>query len=300
VLISLELLNKRLIDLINKIMNIEKQYLELLQNVIDNGFLKSNRTGVSAYTIPNAMVQHDMSEGFPLLTTKKMGIKNISAELEFFIKGLTDKNWLKERRCHIWDEWCNPSLIPDNLDEEERKEFQLSESDLGKVYGYQWRNFNSQEYDQLRNVMDTLRINPNDRRMVVSAWNPLQFDEMALPPCHMMWGVTVVGGKLNLWWVQRSVDIFLGLPYNIASYALLLKLLCEASGYEAGILTGFLSDVHLYGNHIDQAKLQLSRTPNVTPSLDIIDFKNIYEWEYKQVEISGYDPHNPIKAPIAV
>ena len=281
-------------------MNIEKQYLELLQNVIDNGFLKSNRTGVSAYTIPNAMVQHDMSEGFPLLTTKKMGIKNISAELEFFIKGLTDKNWLKERRCHIWDEWCNPSLIPDNLDEEERKEFQLSESDLGKVYGYQWRNFNSQEYDQLRNVMDTLRINPNDRRMVVSAWNPLQFDEMALPPCHMMWGVTVVGGKLNLWWVQRSVDIFLGLPYNIASYALLLKLLCEASGYEAGILTGFLSDVHLYGNHIDQAKLQLSRTPNVTPSLDIIDFKNIYEWEYKQVEISGYDPHNPIKAPIAV
>lgn len=299
-LISLELLNKRLIDLINKIMNIEKQYLELLQNVIDNGFLKSNRTGVSAYTIPNAMVQHDMSEGFPLLTTKKMGIKNISAELEFFIKGLTDKNWLKERRCHIWDEWCNPSLIPDNLDEEERKEFQLSESDLGKVYGYQWRNFNSQEYDQLRNVMDTLRINPNDRRMVVSAWNPLQFDEMALPPCHMMWGVTVVGGKLNLWWVQRSVDIFLGLPYNIASYALLLKLLCEASGYEAGILTGFLSDVHLYGNHIDQAKLQLSRTPNVTPSLDIIDFKNIYEWEYKQVEISGYDPHNPIKAPIAV
>lgn len=281
-------------------MNGEKEYLKILKHVLDNGVLKSNRTGINAYTYPHMMIQHDMSIGFPLLTTKKMGIKSISAELEFFIKGLTDKKWLVDRKCNIWNEWCNPSKIPMDLSDDERKEFQLNEMDLGKVYGYQWRNFNSQDYDQLESVLKTLKTDSDNRRMLVSAWNPLQFNEMALPPCHVMWGVNVVGNKLNLWWMQRSVDVFLGLPYNLASYATLLKILCKESNMEEGILTGFLADVHVYENHIEQSNLQLSREPYDLPNLNINNFKNIFEWEYTDLELENYQSHPTIKAPIAV
>lgn len=281
-------------------MNGEDNYLSILKYVRENGTLKDNRTGIKAYTVPHMMIQHDMKNGFPLLTTKKMGIKSISAELEFFIKGLSDKKWLKDRGCNIWNEWCNPSKIPENLNEIERKKFQLEENDLGKVYGYQWRNFNSSDHDQLKNILDKLKNDPSDRRMLVSAWNPLQFDEMALPPCHLIWGVNIIGNKLNLWWMQRSVDTFLGLPYNLASYSILLKLLCEESGYEEGILSGFLADVHIYENHIDQVDEQLSREVLDTPKLVIKNFKSILEWEYTDLELVDYKSHPSIKAPIAV
>jgi thymidylate synthase len=246
------------------------------------------------------MIQHDMSLGFPLITTKKMGIKSISAELEFFIKGLSDKQWLKDRKCNIWNEWCNPSKIPNGLNENEIKDFQFNENDLGKVYGYQWRNFNSSDYDQLQYIINTIKKDPNDRRLICSAWNPLEFSEMALPPCHLLWNVQIIGNKLNLCWYQRSVDTFLGLPYNIASYAILLKLLCKECGYEEGTLTGFLADVHIYENHVEQVKEQLSRTTFDLPQLNIINFDSILNWEYINVELINYVSHPSIKAEIAI
>jgi len=281
-------------------MNGEIEYLKTLETILATGFLKPNRTGTSAFTSMPMILQHDMAEGFPLLTTKKMGIKTIAAELEFFIKGLTDKQWLKDRKCNIWNEWCNPKKIPAGLSKEEIKEFQANENDLGKVYGYQWRNFNSADYDQLEKIIIKLKSDPTDRRMICSAWNPLQLSEMALPPCHLMWGVQVLDGKLNLWWVQRSCDQLLGIPYNLASYALLLKLLALESGLAEGVLTGFLVDVHIYENHIDQVKEQLNRTPYNLPTLEIKNFKSIFEWEYTDIELKDYTSHPAIKADIAV
>lgn len=281
-------------------MNFENNYFLLANTILKNGILKENRTGVSAYTYPHMMIQHDMENGFPLLTSKKMGIKSISAELEFFIKGLTDKKWLKDRGCNIWNEWCNPSKIPNNLSKEDKIRFQEQENDLGKVYGYQWRNFNSQDYDQLKNILNTIKQDPSNRRLLCSSWNPLEFNEMALPPCHVLWNVQIIGNKLNLCWFQRSVDVFLGLPYNVASYALLLKLICKETGYEEGILTGFLADVHIYENHIDQINEQLSRNLFDLPTLNILNFKSLYEWKFTDIELIDYKSHSFIKAPIAI
>lgn len=281
-------------------MNIERQYLDLMKTVLEKGTVKENRTGTNAITYIPSMLQHDMKNGFPLITTKKMGIKSISAELEFFIKGLTDKQWLKDRKCNIWNEWCNPSKVPEGLTYDERIAFQASENDLGKIYGYQWRNFNSSDHDQLKNIIETLKTNPNDRRMLCSAWNPLQFNEMALPPCHVMWGVQVLDNKLNLWWSQRSQDLFLGNSYNTASYALLLKLIAKEVGLEEGILTGFLADVHIYENHVEQVKEQLTREPFELPQLNITNFTSIFDWEYTDVELIGYQSHPAIKAPVAI
>ena len=281
-------------------MNGEIEYLKSLVTILDTGSLKPNRTGTSAFTAMPMVLQHNMEEGFPLLTTKRMGIKSIAAELEFFIKGLKDKKWLQDRKCTIWDEWCNPTKVPADLQGEARKEFQKNEMDLGPVYGFQWRNFNSQDYDQLKTVVDKLKSDPSDRRMLCSAWNPLQIKEMALPPCHLVWGVQVLDGKLNLWWLQRSCDQLLGIPYNMASYALLLKLLALESGLKEGILTGFLVDVHIYENHIEQVKEQLSRTPYKLPNLKINNFTNIYDWQYTDVELTDYQYHPAINAPIAV
>jgi len=281
-------------------MNYEQQYLSLIDNIINNGYLKENRTGVSAYTIAHSMIQHDMSNGFPLLTTKKMWIKSISAELEFFIKGLTDKKWLQDRKCSIWDEWCNPTKIPNELSTDERKAFQIHQNDLGPIYGYQWRNFNNSDYDQLKTIINSLKHDKNNRRMVCSSWNPLQMEEMALPPCHVLWHVTVINNKLNLSWFQRSVDVGAGLPYNVASYAILLKLLAKESNLEEGILTGFLSDVHIYENHVEQLKNQMYRIPYKLPQLNILNFKNILEWEYTDLELVNYKHLPKIFLPIAV
>lgn len=300
-----------------------KQYLDMLQHIKENGERKNNRTGIDAFTVAGYMFQHDMAKGFPLLTTKKMYTKAILVELEGFIKGITDKRWYQERGCKIWDEWCNPEVVEYNPvnNADEMKQCR----DLGPIYGYQWRYFNGDYVngspvaegmlkdelnnstyvkDQLSIIVDKLKNNPNDRRMVCSAWNPQQLSQQALPSCHVLWHVTVINGKLNLSWFQRSCDAFLGVPFNIASYATLLCLLVAESGLELGTLTGFLSDLHIYENHMDQVNEQLSREPRALPQLVLNqphgeDF-SIFTWDHKSVEFANYEPHPAIKASVAI
>lgn len=480
-------------------MNIENKYLDLLEKIISTGVKTSNRTGIDTYKIPPTMIQHDMSNGFPILTTKKIAWKTLKVELEGFIKGITSKSWFQERGCTIWNEWCNPQKVPYANDEETKRKMK-EEDDLGKIYGYQWRNFGSKnniiveldkkqtifecngknkfneykikycniackgnpkcdlsddiekyifknwydminrcynqkasnykyygmknvkvcdrwlcyenyrndieklprwqdkirepknysldkdyfgsnvyapdvciflhssenriynsssfykvynndeclyflnhnqianflgftrknvvtyldkdkEYcgykiencakenklyrymlpvDQLKNIINTLKNNSIDRRMICSAWNSSELNEMALVPCHYSWQVLVRDGKLDLVWNQRSVDVFLGLPFNIASYGLLLHLLAKESGFEEGILTGFLSDVHIYENHLDQVNEQLSRTSMDLPEINTDNFKSIFDWEYKDSKLINYNPCPAIKAEVAV
>jgi thymidylate synthase len=488
-------------------MNGESNYLDIIRNILANGKYKENRTGVGAYTIAHTMIQHDMSLGFPLLTTKKMGVRSISAELEGFIKGITDKQWFIDRKCNIWNEWCNPKKVPSGLSDSERKAWQLDEMDLGPIYGFNWRNFNGwykpkpsinlnlnkdiivdltnnksgivgekytsnnygtfivvreyyngkqqrfdvkfektgyvgtnltkqnitktgdvcdpyypsvygvaatgivdlknklnrklrttweemisrcyntddvsyktygdkgvyvddrwlilenfiedvkslinwdrktskwaeytldkdyhqmgyyskdtciwlskkdqalyserfgsntnknlykNGYDQVKQVVDNLKNDPNNRRMLVSGWNPNQLNEMALPPCHVLHHLTVVGDTLNLCWFQRSVDVGLGLPYNLASYALLLHLYCKESGYKEGTVTGFLSDVHIYENHVEALKEQILREQYELPTINTEQFTSIFDWEYTDTKLSGYTSHPTIKMDVAV
>jgi len=281
-------------------MNIEKQYLNLVEKILTEGELKHNRTGVNTLAIAGAMLEHDMSEGFPLLTTRKIGIKNITSELEFFIKGLKSKKWLQERNNHIWDEWANPQKIPYGNDDETKKKM-ATEDDLGDIYGVVWRGKSGYQYiDQLKEIVDALKTNPNDRRMVCSAWSPMDLPSQALPPCHILWQVTVINGKLNLFWYQRSCDTLLGIPYNCASYALLLKLLAKESGLKEGKLIGFLADVHIYINHKDGAIEQLKRKPLPLPQLNITNFTSIFDWKYTDVELLNYHYYPLIKFDIAV
>lgn len=290
-------------------MNNEHLYLKLLELTISKGELVPNRTGVSAYTLPyGTSLTFDLSDGFPLLTTKKMAWKSIRVELEFFIRGLTDKRWLQERDCKIWNQWCRPTAIPlDIEDEDKRKEFQKQHNDLGPIYGYQWRDFNSassKKYnsraDQLYYIVERLKTHPTDRQLVCSAWNPLQIDEQALPPCHLAWHVFTVNDKLNLTWYQRSCDAFLGIPFNIASYATLLHLLCKETNFKEGSVTGFFSNFHVYENHIDAVKEQIKRKPLPFPEIYTDNFSSIFDWEYNQTDVKGYNYYDSIKAPIAV
>lgn len=287
-----------------------KAYLDIVQNILDRGVRKANRTGVDAITLPGAMFEHDMKEGFPLLTTKSVPFRLIASELEFFIKGITDKEWLRSRNNHIWDEWCSPDKVPYGHDEETKAKMK-EERELGPIYGWQWRNFGAkyvahdqppqgQGIDQLKKVVEKLKSDPSDRRMIVSAWNPVDFHRMALPPCHYSFQVTVVDGKLNLMWNQRSVDTALGLPFNIASYGLLLHLLARESGLEEGRLVGFLADTHIYVNHIDGMREQLSREPMALPTISTPDFRDIFSWEYEQSKIENYNHHPKIAFEIAV
>jgi thymidylate synthase len=276
-------------------------YLDIVQKVLEDGSYKSNRTGTSAYSVSGEMFEHDMSSGFPLLTTKHMPFGMIASELEFFIKGLTDKKWLQERNNAIWDEWAWQKKVPYSNDSE-TKEKMFMERDLGPIYGFQWRHYGS-EYDgfekdysgegidQLEKLIGTLKNDPNNRRMIVSSWNPSQLDEMALPPCHYSFQVTVTDNKLNLMWIQRSVDTGLGLPFNIASYGLLLHLLAKESGYEEGKLIGQLGDVHIYENQTDGLKNQLKRTPFELPSIKTENFKSIFDWEFTDSKIINYYKH---------
>ena len=280
--------------------NSEIKYLEMLKKIMEDGVLCSNRTGVDTLAIPHVLFQHDMSQGFPLFTTKKMHFNSVKVELEFFIKGMHDKKWLQDRKCNIWNEWCSPELIPQGLNEEQRKEYQLKERELGPIYGVQWRNFNNEGYDQLRKIVDTLKNNPDDRRMICSAWNPLQIDSMALPPCHFVWVVTKIGEKINLSFHMRSVDTFLGLPFNIASYALLLHLLAKESGLKEGIVSGYLDNVHLYTNHLEAVKKQISRIPYDYPKIETSNFKSIFDWSYQDTILNGYIHHDPIRAKVAI
>jgi thymidylate synthase len=287
-----------------------KSYLDIVRHILENGERKQNRTGVDALTVAGVMFEHDMAQGYPLLTTKKMPFKTMRVELEFFIKGLTDKQWLQDRRCMIWNEWANPKKAPYGHDEASKKRM-MEERDLGPVYGFQWRHFDApyqnydsdytdQGIDQLKKVVDTLKTNPNDRRMIVMAWNPKALPEQALPPCHYGFQVTVINGKLNLLWNQRSVDTMLGLPFNIASYALLLHLLAKEAGLQEGKLIGFLADTHIYVNHVDGAKEQLAREPHPLPRIKTDPFTSIFDWTGEHTMLEGYEPQEKIDFPIAV
>jgi len=283
--------------------NGELSYLQALRDILSEGILTDNRTGVRAYTVPHLMIQHDMQLGFPLLTTKKMAFKAIRVELEGFIKGITDKYWFQERGCHIWDEWCNPWRVINILDPIVKKRAALVEPDLGPIYGSQWRAFDSSilpEADQLYSIVKMLKTNPLDRRMVCSAWNPLVLNQQALPPCHVLWHVFVTGGKLHLCWFQRSCDFFLGESFNLASYGLLLHLLAKEAGLEEGQLTGFLSNCHIYENHVDAVKEQLSRKPFDFPKIETKNFTSIFDWTHDQSSVTNYKYHPAIKAEIAI
>jgi len=287
-----------------------KSYLEIVKKVLKEGVVKKTRQGTDAYTIAGAMFEHDIQGGFPLLTTKKVPLRLVASELEFFLKGITNKNWLRDRNNHIWDEWCSPDAVAYGHDEETKQRMK-DEAELGPIYGFQWRHFGANyehhgaDYegkgiDQLARVIQTLKTNPYDRRMIVSAWNPLALHRMALPPCHYGFQVTVLDGGLNLMWNQRSVDTALGLPFNIASYGLLLHLLAKETGLQEGKLIGFLGDVHVYKNHVDGLREQLLREPKSLPNLKTEPFTSIFDWEHTQSVIENYDPHPSIKFEIAV
>lgn len=289
-----------------------KSYLDIVKNVLENGEMVDTRTGIKAYTIAGLIFEHDMSKGFPLLTTKKMPFRLIGTELKFFINGITDKKWLIEHNNHIWDEWANPKKAPYGHDEASKKRM-LEERDLGPIYGFQWRHFNAKyksydsDYtdkgvDQLKKIIETLKSNPRDRRMIVNAWNPIQLEEMGLPPCHYSFQVTTINGKLNLMWNQRSVDTMLGLPFNIASYALLLSLLAKESGFKEGKLVGFLADVHIYENHVEGAREQLSRDPNKynLPHVETNKWTSIFDWRAEDTVLVGYESYEKIPFEIAV
>lgn len=287
-------------------------YLDIVRTILEKGERKPNRTGVDTIAIAGAMFEHDMSKGFPLLTTKKVPFKVVASELEFFINGITDKKWLQKKNNHIWDEWAHPQKAPYGHDEEAKKKM-LEERDLGPIYGFQWRNYNGKYVghdacslekgvDQLKTVVEMLKKNPNDRRMIVNAWNPTMLTQMALPPCHYAFQVTVINGKLNLLWNQRSVDTMLGLPFNITSYAILLHLLAKESGLQEGKLVGFLADTHIYVNHVDGAKEQLSRDPNTyaLPTIQTENFTSIFDWNSEDSKILNYQSFPKIEFEIAV
>ncbi len=284
-----------------------QQYLDILRKIKDTGRLKKNRTGVDTISITGAMFEHRMSDGFPLQTTKKMGLRDIATELEFFKDGLSDKRWLQERRCHIWDEWGNPMKAPYGKDAES-KAAMAAEPDLGRIYGVQWRDWQGVgedgkvvHIDQLRNAVETIKNDPFNRRVIVSAWNPAEIKQMALPPCHYGFQLLSDGESLDLLWNQRSVDTPLGLPYNIASYALLLKLIAATTGLKEGNLIGFLADVHIYVNQMEGVEEQLGRTPLALPQVKLLDtFSSIFDWHRDEFILEGYNPQPKISFPLAI
>lgn len=297
-----------------------ESYKELIRHILNTGKIKHNRTGIDTLSVSGYMFQHNMSEGFPLLTTKKMAYKNIFSELEFFIKGYHNKKWLQERNNHIWDEWCTPLAIQYSNDNNTKANMKKID-ELGPIYGVQWRNFDasflydgflnelfpdpnsSKRIDQLATIVNTIKTDPESRRMICSAWNPNQMYAMALPPCHVLWQVLINtdDNTMDLIWYQRSVDTMLGLPFNIASYAALLELLClESKKYVPGNLIGMLGDVHIYTNHIEGAKTQLERNTHKLPKFKVNGFTNIFSFESKNVEILDYEHEDKINFEIAV
>lgn len=287
-----------------------KAYLDIVRKILEKGVMKKSRTGVDTLSIPGMIFEHDMGEGYPLLTTKSVPFRLVASELEFFIKGITDKRWLWEKNNHIWDEWCSPDKVSYGHDEETKKAM-MDERELGPIYGWQWRNFGAKYQsfsetpkgkgiDQLRKLIEAIKRDPDDRRMIVMAWNPVDLKRMALPPCHYCFQVTVTNGYLNLLWSQRSVDVALGLPFNIASYSLLLHLLAKETGLKEGRLVGFLADTHIYLNHADGLKEQIKREPYKLPKIKTNNFKSIFEWKYEDTEVEGYNHYPRIKFEIAV
>lgn len=289
-----------------------KAYLDIVKKVLETGEKVSTRQGIDAYTIAGAVFEHDMSNGFPLLTTKKIPMRLIATEIEGFINGVTDKKWFQDRNSHIWDEWASPQKAPYGHDQESKKKM-LEERDLGPIYGFQWRHFNAKYegydanykdkgVDQFKKVVETLKKNPRDRRMIVNAWNPAQLDEMALPPCYYSFQVTVINNKLNLLWNQRSVDTMLGLPFDIACHALILHLLAKETGFKEGKLVGFLADVHIFENHVEGAREQLSRNPEKykLSKIETENWKSIFDWKTEDTKILNYESYPRISFEIAI
>ncbi len=263
-----------------------RPYLDLMQHVLTNGAKKSDRTGTGTLSVFGAQLRFDLSAGFPLLTTKKVHLKSIIHELLWFIKGDTNVKYLKDNGVSIWDEWADAN------------------GDLGPVYGCQWRSWpapDGRHIDQLSQVLDQIRQNPDSRRMIVSAWNVAELDKMALMPCHAFFQFYVAGGKLSCQLYQRSADIFLGVPFNIASYSLLTIMVAQVCGLKPGDFVHTFGDTHLYLNHLDQAREQLSRQPRKIPTMRLNPaIKNLFDFTYTDFTLENYDPQPAIKAPIAV
>ena len=263
-----------------------KQYLDLLSTVLEHGQRKDDRTGTGTLSIFGYQMRFDLKKGFPLLTTKKLHTRSIFHELLWFIQGDTNIKYLHDNNVTIWDEWAD------------------EKGDLGPVYGKQWRRWEGaggKIYDQMTNLLEQIKKNPNSRRLIISAWNVGEIEKMALPPCHCLFQFYVSNGKLSCQLYQRSADIFLGVPFNIASYALLTHMIAQVSGLEAGDFVHTLGDTHLYLNHLDQTKEQLSREPRALPQLKLNPaVTSLFEFKFEDIEIMGYDPHPAIKAPIAV
>lgn len=263
-----------------------KQYLNLLQHILDNGAEKGDRTGTGTISVFGNQMRFNLQEGFPCLTTKKLHLKSIIYELLWFLKGDTNAKWLQERGVRIWNEWADEN------------------GDLGHIYGYQWRSwpdYNGGHIDQISEVIDQIKNNPNSRRLIVSAWNVADICNMNLPPCHVLFQFYVANGKLSCQLYQRSADTFLGMPFNIASYALLTMMVAQVCGLEPGDFVYTTGDTHLYLNHIEQAKLQLTREPRPLPKMKINpEVKNIFDFKYEDFELVGYDPHPHIKATVSI
>jgi len=313
-----------------KLVTSEKQYLDLLRDIKENGFVKHTRQGTDAATVFGRQMRFDLNEGFPLLTTKKLFMRGITHELLWFLNGDSNIEYLIKNNVHIWDEWPYRNyvqqnekriVIPEETYSQEWREGMKSFTDkiandpkfakkwgeLGPVYGYQWRHWpdgKGGEIDQIQQVIDTLKTNPDSRRILVSAWNVADIKEMAiagLPPCHSLFQFQVIDGRLNCQLYQRSADFFLGVPFNIASYALLTMMIAQVTGLKLGEFVHTLGDTHLFLNHFEQANLQLSRELRPLPKMKINPkVKDIFSFKLEDFTLEGYDPHPPIKAPIAV
>ncbi|MEO7269651.1 MAG: thymidylate synthase [Knoellia sp.] len=262
-----------------------RQYHDLLHRILDEGVDKSDRTGTGTRSVFGHQMRFDLSQGFPVVTTKKVHLKSIIGELLWFLRGDTNVRWLQERGISIWDEWADEN------------------GDLGPVYGHQWRSWptpDGRQVDQIAKVIEGIRTNPDSRRHIVSAWNVADVDDMALPPCHALFQFYVSNGKLSCQLYQRSADVFLGVPFNIASYALLTMMVAQLTDLEPGEFVHTLGDAHLYSNHLEQARLQLTREPRNLPTMRIAPKTAIDDFDLDDFELVGYDPHPGIKAPIAV
>lgn len=263
-----------------------KQYLDLCRRVLEEGTEKHDRTGTGTISVFGHQIRFNLEEGFPLLTTKKLHLKSIIYELLWFLQGDTNVKYLQEHGVRIWNEWADEN------------------GELGPVYGHQWRSwpdYNGGTIDQISNVVDMIKNNPDSRRMIVSAWNVAEVDKMALPPCHSLFQFYVADGRLSLQLYQRSADIFLGVPFNIASYALLLQMMAQVTGLKAGDFVHTLGDAHIYLNHLEQVKLQLTRDPRPLPQMKINpDVKNIFDFKYEDFELVNYNPHPHIAGVVAV